>query len=166
MRNSIHTPFDCFGHVTPLTLTNPRSYQILPSVISLGMMFGILRTRSKKEYEEFPNQQESMPPLLAQKENWKGPSFLGCKYYRKDHPYFWERVGAGKGCIGIRTIIRLPNSTFFDIEMLDIIGVKRCRFDGDPMEITSVTCRELAESCPSSCGKGTNLPFFLSKNLM
>ncbi len=68
--------------------------------------------------EKFPDQQESMLSLLAQKENWKGASFLGCKHYRKDHPYFRERVGAGKGCMEIRTIIRLPKSTFFDIEMI------------------------------------------------
>ena len=68
--------------------------------------------------EKFLNQQESMLPLLAQKENRKEQSFLGRKRYRKDHPYFRERVGAGKSCMEIRTIIRLPNSTFFDIEMI------------------------------------------------
>jgi len=59
-----------------------------------------------------------MLSLLAQKENWKEQSFLGRKHYRKDHPYFWERVSAGKSCMEIRTIIRLSKSPFFAIEMI------------------------------------------------
>jgi hypothetical protein len=55
--------------------------------------------------------------LLAQKANQKEPSLLGRKHYRKDHPYFRERGGDDKSCMEMRTIIRLSNSTFFDIEM-------------------------------------------------
>ncbi len=44
---------------------------------------------------------------------------MGRKHYRKNHPYFRERGGDGKSCMEMRTIIRLPNSTFFDIEMIN-----------------------------------------------
>jgi hypothetical protein len=57
--------------------------------------------------------------LLAPKANRKKPTFLGRKHYRKDHPYFQKRGVSGKSCMEMRTIIRLPNSTFFDIGMVN-----------------------------------------------
>jgi hypothetical protein len=43
---------------------------------------------------------------------------MGNKHHRKGYPYLWERGDTVQGCMKTRTIIRLPNSTFLDIEMI------------------------------------------------
>ena len=43
---------------------------------------------------------------------------MGNKHHRKGYPYLWERGDTVQGCMKIRTIIRLLNSTFLDIEMI------------------------------------------------
>jgi len=60
-----------------------------------------------------------LPPLLAQKKNRKKTGIMGNKHHRENHSYFWKGCNASYRYIKMRTIIRLPNSTFFDIEIVN-----------------------------------------------
>jgi hypothetical protein len=42
---------------------------------------------------------------------------MGIQQHRKGYPHLWKGGDVDKSCTEIRTILRLPNSTFFDIEM-------------------------------------------------
>jgi len=51
-------------------------------------------------HEKFPDQQESMFPLLAQKEGWKEQSLMGSQQHRKGYPHLWKGGDAIPGLIG------------------------------------------------------------------
>jgi len=42
---------------------------------------------------------------------------MGNRYYRKGYPHLWERGDTVQGCMKTRTIIRLTNTTIFDMEI-------------------------------------------------